>query len=142
MGSGPQVYAMTNYYGDELGAHAERVRRARAVARTPGLQPDDIDVVQFYDAFTPQVPLFFQEFGFCGEGEGAAYLASDEAPALQHQRAAGCPRPTCTGSTCSSRACARCGACRARRSTTSSHCLVTSGNVVPTGAIVLSKEPW
>ena len=42
--------------------------------RNTGLRPVDIDVCQFYDAYTPQIPLAFQEYGFCGEGEGGAFV--------------------------------------------------------------------
>ena len=71
-----------------------------------------------------------------------AYMAPGDAPAVQHQRRRAVARRTCTASTCWSRACARCAAPRRLRSTNVRHSLVTSGNVVPTGAIVFSKEPW
>ena len=87
------------------------------------------------------MPLFFQEFGFCGDGEGAAYVASD-----------GClPYNTSGGGLSEAYVhgfnliveAAR----QVRRESTTQvddvrHCLVTGGNVVPTGALVLSKEPW
>ena len=39
-----------------------------------GLTPADVDVCQFYDAFTSMVLLTFEALGFCGRGEGGAYL--------------------------------------------------------------------
>jgi acetyl-CoA acetyltransferase len=39
-----------------------------------GLTPADVDVCQFYDAFTIMVPMTFEALGFCARGEGGAYL--------------------------------------------------------------------
>ncbi|MBL7486975.1 MULTISPECIES: acetyl-CoA acetyltransferase [unclassified Frankia] len=39
-----------------------------------GLTPGDVDVCQFYDSFTSTVLLTFEALGFCGRGEGGAYL--------------------------------------------------------------------
>jgi acetyl-CoA acetyltransferase len=39
-----------------------------------GLTPADVDVCQFYDAFTSMVLLTFEALGFCGRGEGGPYL--------------------------------------------------------------------
>ncbi|BCH29880.1 thiolase [Mesorhizobium sp. L-8-10] len=41
-----------------------------------GLGPEDIDVVQLYDAFTLNVLLFLEDLGFCSKG-GAAQLVAD-----------------------------------------------------------------
>lgn len=35
--------------------------------------PDDVSCAQLYDAFTPLIPLSLEGFGFCGRGEGAAF---------------------------------------------------------------------
>src|SRR5205823_3089835 len=140
LGSGSQVYAMTNYYGDDL-TRSPNAFVAPELWRNTELKAADIDVAQIYDAFTPQVPLFFQEFGFCGDGEGAAYVASD-----------GClPYNTSGGGLSEAYVhgfnliveSAR----QVRGESTSpvsdpKHCVVTGGNVVPTGALVLSKDPW
>ena len=85
MGSGPQMTAMTFFYGDELGVTPNRYV-APELWRNTGLQPKDMDVVQIYDAFTPQIPIAFEEFGFCREGEAPAYMAGGQEPAVQHQR--------------------------------------------------------
>lgn len=39
-----------------------------------GLGPQDMDVVQLYDAFTINIILFLEDLGFCGRGEGAAFV--------------------------------------------------------------------
>jgi acetyl-CoA C-acetyltransferase len=41
-----------------------------------GLQPADIDVVQVYDSFTITVLLTLESLGFCGRGEGGAFIES------------------------------------------------------------------
>lgn len=40
-----------------------------------GLAPQDIDVVQLYDAFTINTILFLEDLGFCAKGEGGALVA-------------------------------------------------------------------
>jgi acetyl-CoA acetyltransferase len=39
-----------------------------------GITPRDVDVCQFYDAFTSMVLLTYEALGFCGKGEAGAYL--------------------------------------------------------------------
>jgi acetyl-CoA acetyltransferase len=139
MGSGPQGYAMTFYYGDELG-----VSPAKYVGpelwRNTGLKPDDVDVVQFYDAFTPQVLTSFHEYGFCDEGEAPAFIASGEAPPF-NTSGGGLSEAYVHGFNLLVE-----GVRQVRGTSTTQvadvrHSLVTSGAVVPTGAIVFSKEP-
>ncbi len=38
--------------------------------------PAEVDVVQFYDAFTVMPPLFAEDCGFCEKGEGGAFLSA------------------------------------------------------------------
>lgn len=39
-----------------------------------GVSPDDIDVAQLYDAFTVTPLLALEDLGFCGKGEGGAFV--------------------------------------------------------------------
>ena len=105
------------------------------------LGPQDMDVVQIYDAFTPQVPLFFQEFGFCEEGAGADYLREEKNPPY-NTSGGGLSEAYVHGFNLLVE-----GVRQVRGESTTQaddvrHCLVTSGNVVPTGAVVFSREPW
>jgi acetyl-CoA acetyltransferase len=47
------------------------VRRAFAMA---GLGPDDVDVCELYDPFSFEIIRQLEAFGFCGEGEGGAFV--------------------------------------------------------------------
>lgn len=46
---------------------------ARAFALA-GVRPQDIDVLQLYDAFTINPILFLEDLGFCKKGEGGAFV--------------------------------------------------------------------
>lgn len=48
---------------------------ARAFA-TAGLKPGDVDVAQFYDAFTITPLIALEDLGFCKRGEGGPFIAS------------------------------------------------------------------
>ena len=39
-----------------------------------GLTPADVDICQIYDAFTSMVIMSFEALGFCGKGEGGAFV--------------------------------------------------------------------
>jgi acetyl-CoA acetyltransferase len=67
-----QHQTMTNYFPDDplLGpayACAERLWRVADFG------PDDIDVAQLYDAFSPLIILSLEGYGFCERGDGAAF---------------------------------------------------------------------
>jgi acetyl-CoA acetyltransferase len=49
------------------------VRRAFAMA---GLAPADVDVCELYDPFSFEIIRQLEAFGFCGEGEGGAFVAA------------------------------------------------------------------
>lgn len=53
-------------------ALAECGQRAYAAA---GLGPEDIDVVELYDAFTINPILFLEDLGFCPKGEGGRFVS-------------------------------------------------------------------
>lgn len=44
--------------------------------RQAGVTPADIDTVQLYDSFTITVLLLLEDLGFCGKGEGGAFVES------------------------------------------------------------------
>lgn len=57
-------------------ARAEAIEAAgRAAFVMAGLVPADIDVAEVYDSFTITVLLSLEALGFCGRGEGGAFIA-------------------------------------------------------------------
>ena len=50
------------------------VRSGKLAFERAGLTPADVDICQIYDAFTPMVLLSFEALGFCGKGEGGAFV--------------------------------------------------------------------
>ena len=52
-------------------------KEAAAAAFTmAGVTPDDIDVVELYDAFTINTILFLEDMGFCPKGEGGNFVSN------------------------------------------------------------------
>jgi len=42
-----------------------------------GVQPRDVDTIQFYDSFTITVLVLLEDAGFCKKGEGGAFVAQE-----------------------------------------------------------------
>jgi acetyl-CoA acetyltransferase len=49
---------------------------ARAAFRMAGLGPQEVDTAQLYDCFTYMVLTQLEDYGFCGKGEGGAFVRS------------------------------------------------------------------
>jgi len=54
----------------------DTARPREAAFRTAGITTEDIDVFECYDAFTINVIMQLEGYGFCEEGEGGAFVAS------------------------------------------------------------------
>ncbi|MFB8080371.1 lipid-transfer protein [Streptomyces sp. NPDC056013] len=83
-GAGRRQEAMTSFYRDELTGLPEMGVVARQLWRTSGLAPSEMDVAILYDHFTPFVLMQLEEFGFCGPGEAADFVAADVLPLNTH----------------------------------------------------------
>lgn len=83
-GAGRAQEQMTSFYRDGLTGLPEMDVVARQLWRTSGLAPADIDVGILYDHFTPFVLMQLEEFGFCGPGEAADFVADDALPLNTH----------------------------------------------------------
>ncbi len=133
---------MANYYCDDP-LEGPAWTAARALWRNSDLQPADIDVAQIYDAFTPLILLSLEGYGFCARGEGAAFT---ENGALElggrlpiNTSGGGLSEAYVHGFNLVNEG------VRQMRGTSTSQvddaraCLVTSGEGVPTSAIVLRR---
>ncbi|WP_156727917.1 lipid-transfer protein [Streptomyces apocyni] len=83
-GAGRAQEQMTSFYRDDLSGLPEMGVVARQLWRTSGLTPGEIDVGILYDHFTPFVLMQLEEFGFCGPGEAADFVAADALPLNTH----------------------------------------------------------
>ncbi|UCC61013.1 MAG: lipid-transfer protein, partial [Dehalococcoidia bacterium] len=72
-GIATQGEMMTSYYRPRISGLPESWYAGQELWRVTGVGPKDIDVAQFYDAFTPLIPMQLEEYGFCGVGEGVAF---------------------------------------------------------------------
>ena len=61
---------MTSFYRDGLDSLPEMEMAARRVYAMAGLGPEDIDAACLYDAFTSEVIMQLESFGFCARGDG------------------------------------------------------------------------
>ncbi|MES4887082.1 lipid-transfer protein [Streptomyces sp. NPDC096012] len=83
-GAGRAQEQMTGFYRDDLTGLPEMGVVARQLWRTSGLAPADIDLGIVYDHFTPFVLMQLEEFGFCGRGEAADFVAGERLPLNTH----------------------------------------------------------
>jgi acetyl-CoA acetyltransferase len=134
---------MTNYFCDDplLGPSWAC---ARLLWEKSDFKPADLRVAQIYDAFSPLIPLSLEGYGFCGRGEGAAYT---EGGALEWPAGR---LPTNTSGGGMSEAYVHgfnliLEAVRQMRGTSTCQvdaaesCLVTSGEGVPTSALLVRR---
>ena len=68
---------MTSFYREDLAALPEMELAAKRVYEISGLGPDDMDAACLYDAFTPEVLMQLEAFGFCGQGEAKDFVTED-----------------------------------------------------------------
>jgi acetyl-CoA acetyltransferase len=137
----PQHQTMINYFNDDP-LRGPAWTAAKHLWRDADFTPDDVKVAQIYDAFSPLIPLSLEGYGFCGRGEGAAFT-EDGALEWPNGRL-----PTNTSGGGMSEAYVHgfnlvLEGVRQMRGTSTNQvdgartCLVTSGEGVPTSAILL-----
>lgn len=138
----PQHQTMTNYFTDDPLVGPAWACAERLWANSE-LTPADVDVAQLYDAFSPLVPLSLEGYGFVKRGEGLAFCADGNLDL-------GGALPTNTSGAGMSEAYVHGfnliveGARQLRGESCSQvdgarTCLVTSGEGVPTSALLLRK---
>jgi acetyl-CoA acetyltransferase len=142
-GMGPRNFTMNNFFKDPFlespGAYA-----ARDLWEMAGVEPRDVPVAQLYDAFSTLVLASLEEYGFCRPGEAGDFVAD-------HGLEIGGRLPTNTSGGSLSEAYVHginliIEATRQIRGTSLNQVpgaklsLVTSGNMVPTGALLLRGD--
>jgi acetyl-CoA acetyltransferase len=73
LGTGEAVSHTTMSEWDDF-TESPAVRSGSAAFERASVNPDDIDVCEIYDAFTPMVLLSFEALGFCKKGEGGPFV--------------------------------------------------------------------
>lgn len=70
------VEVISNYYHDDLTIMPEAWGTAKRLYAQTGFEPTDMQAAMIYDAFSPQVLMQLEAFGFCGKGEAAGFIKS------------------------------------------------------------------
>jgi acetyl-CoA acetyltransferase len=73
-GQGHPGHAMER--GSEFGLVTGAVRSGRQAMAMAGVTTNDIDVCEIYDCYTYTVIVTLEDYGFCGKGEGGAFVES------------------------------------------------------------------
>jgi acetyl-CoA acetyltransferase len=139
----PQHQTMINFFCDDP-LRGPAWTCARRLWAASDLTPDDVDCAQIYDAFSPLIALSLEGYGFCKRGEGASF-SDDGALEWPDGRL-----PTNTSGGGMSEAYVHgfnlvLEGVRQLRGTSTSQvenartCLVTSGEGVPTSALLLRR---
>ena len=133
--------SMVNYFCDDPLQGPAWACAAKLWAQSD-VGPADVDVVQMYDAFTPLILLSLEGYGFCGRGEAASFVAGgnlrwDTGSLPLNTSGGGLSEAYVHGFNLVTEG------VRQLRGTSTSQvdgaqtCLVTSGEGVPTSAVVL-----
>lgn len=129
---------MTSFYRDDLTGLPEMDVVARQLWRTSGLRPSDIDVGILYDHFTPFVLMQLEEFGFCGPGEAAEFVAADALPLNTHGGQLG--EAYLHGMNGIAEAVRQLRGTSVNQAAGAEHVLVTAGTGVPTSGLILGAD--
>jgi acetyl-CoA acetyltransferase len=73
-GMARQHQLMTDYHGPDP-LRSSSWATAANLWRQSDFGPSEVDVAQFYDAFSPLVLFCLEAYGFCGRGEAGAFVA-------------------------------------------------------------------
>ncbi|MFF2805828.1 lipid-transfer protein [Streptomyces sp. NPDC058000] len=136
-GAGRAQEQMTSFYRDDLTGLPEMNVVARQLWRTAGLTPADIDVAILYDHFTPFVLMQLEEFGFCGRGEAADFVAADALPLNTHGGQLG--EAYLHGMNGIAEGVRQLRGSSVNQAGTPDHVLVSAGTGVPTSGLVLGR---
>jgi acetyl-CoA acetyltransferase len=136
---------MTSYYRSELVSLPEMELASRRVYAMAQLGPADIDAACLYDAFSSEIIMQLESFGFCGEGEGKDLVrdgALDIDGRLPNNTHGGLLSEAYIHGMNNIAEGARLirGESTSQPSKNVEHVLVSSGVGVPTGALILGRD--
>jgi acetyl-CoA acetyltransferase len=135
---------MTSFYREDLAALPEMELAAKRVYEMSGLGPADMDAACLYDAFTPEILMQLEAFGFCGKGEAKDFVTEDSLTlggALPNNTHGGLLSEAYlhgVNNIVEGVRLVRGTSCNQPEDV--NHVLVTSGVGVPTGAVILGKD--
>ncbi len=137
-----QHQTMTNYFNDDPLRGPAWVCADKLWA-TSELRPDDIAVAQLYDAFSPLIILSLEGYGFCKRGEGGPFT-DDGAIELGgrlpvNTSGAGMSEAYVHGFNLITEGVRQVRGTSTAQVEGAGNCLVTSGEGVPTSALILRK---
>ncbi|MFE2426409.1 lipid-transfer protein [Streptomyces sp. NPDC059373] len=139
-GAGRAQEQMTSYYrrDRDLAGLPEMAVVARQLWRTAGLGPEDVDTAVLYDHFTPFVLMQLEEFGFCGRGEGGAFMEAGRLPVNTHGGQLG--EAYLHGMNGIAEGVRQLRGSSVNQVPDAAHVLVTAGTGVPTSGLVLGAD--
>ncbi|WP_030886242.1 lipid-transfer protein [Streptomyces sp. NRRL F-5053] len=137
-GAGRAQEQMTGFYRDDITGLPESGVVARQLWRSSGLTPAGIDVAILYDHFTPFVLTQLEEFGFCGRGEGAGFVAEERIPLNTHGGQLG--EAYLHGMNGIAEGVRQIRGSAVNQVEGAGHVLVTAGTGVPTSGLILAQD--
>ena len=143
-GFNAQHQTMTNFYRDDP-LEGPGWACASGLWSRAAVRPEDVDVAQLYDAFSPLVPLSLEAYGFCKRGEGGAFT-DDGGIELGgrlpvNTSGAGMSEAYVHGFNLIAEGVRQVRGTSTAQVPDAAVSLVTSGEGVPTSALLLTKEP-
>ncbi len=138
-----QHQVMTNYFNEDplLGP---AWACARLLWEKSDIQPADVPVAQLYDAFSPLVPLSLEGYGFCARGEGGAFtengnLEWPNGRLPTNTAGGGMSEAYVHGFNLVLEGVRQCRGTSTSQVADAESCLVTSGEGVPTSAVLFRR---
>jgi acetyl-CoA acetyltransferase len=138
-----QHHGMINYWNEDPLAGPSWIA-AKQLWKYSDFRPEDVDVAQIYDAFTPLIPLSLEGYGFCGKGEGGAFT-EDGALELDgrlpiNTSGGGLSEAYVHGFNLINEGVRQLRGTSTNQVAGASTCLVTAGEAVPTSAVLLRRD--
>ncbi len=76
IGMGHNQEVVRTYNREGMTEFAETKGTAKRLFGMAGVKPEDMDVAQIYDHFTPGVLIALEDWGFCRKGDGGPFVES------------------------------------------------------------------